>query len=375
MKLILHFIKKEFLQFKRDPKMFGIILLSPIIQLILLGYALNMEVEIVHTAVLDNNRTNESREFIRNFNGSKYFNIDYYCDNYDELQKKIDDGDVILGIVIPKEFSADKAKGKVTPVQFIIDGSDGNSGAITIGYVQSIVRKYSERTALEYLKGKGKINFSVPLKAETRAWFNPEFETRVYMVPAIVGLLLSIVTIILTSLAIVKEKEIGTLEQLIVTPIKPYQMILGKLLPFLLLGFVSVGIILTAMVVVFGIPIKGSFSFLLLSSFAFVLSTLGLGLFVSTITKTQQQAMMIAIFVILMPMIYLSGFAFPIENMPEAIQWITYIIPLRYFLTIIRGVILKGLGFEQLWPELIILFVFGFVILIFSSMRFSKKIE
>jgi ABC-2 type transport system permease protein len=280
-----------------------------------------------------------------------------------------------LGIVIPKKFAEDISGGRTAPVQFIVDGSDGNAGSITIGYVQSVVRNYSVNAAVNYLKRKGRINYSQPLEAETRVWFNPLLKTRIYMVPAIVGLLLSIITIILTSLAIVKEKEIGTLEQLIVTPIKPYQMILGKLLPFLLLGFVSVGIILTAMVIIFGIPIKGSVAFLLLASFAFVLSTLGLGLFVSTVTKTQQQAMMIAIFVIMMPMIYLSGFAFPIENMPDFIQLITYIIPLRYFITIIRGVILKGLGFAELWHELLILFLFGTAILYFSSLRFKKKID
>lgn len=375
MKLIIEFIKKEFLQFRRDPKMFGIILISPIIQLILLGYAVNMEVEKAHTAIFDYNRSAISREFIENFSASKYFDIDYYCNSYTELQKRIDDGDAILGIVIPKDFSGKLNKGQSAPVQFIVDGSDGNAGNITIGYVQAIVRDYSEEKIAEFLRRKGRKSFALPVEAISRAWFNPEYETRVFMIPGIVGLLLSIVTIILTSLAIVKEKEIGTLEQLIVTPIKPYQMILGKLLPFLILGFVSVGIILTAMFVVFGIAIKGSLLFLLVSSFAFVLSTLGLGLFVSTITKTQQQAMMIAIFLILMPMIYLSGFAFPIENMPKAIQIITYIIPLRYFITIIRGVILKGLGFSHLWAELVVLFLFGIVILFFSSKRFNKKID
>ena len=195
------------------------------------------------------------------------------------------------------------------------------------------------------------------------------------MIPGIVALLLMVVTLILTSLAIVKEKEIGTLEQLIVTPIKPYQMILGKLIPFAILGFLSVIIVLTAMNVIFSIPVKGSVVFLFVSTFIYLLTTLGLGLFVSTISKTQQQAMMLAIFVIMMPMIFLSGFTFPIENMPKAIQLITYIIPLRYFMVIIRGVILKGIGIADLWPELLILLVMGVSILSFSTLRFRKKLD
>ena len=375
MKLVLHFIKKEFLQFKRDPKMFGIILVSPIVQLILLGFAVNMEVEVVHTALFDQSKSAESREFVGKFKASSYFSFDYYCTSEKEIQERIDNGEAILGIVITQNFSEQISRGNAAPVQIVVDGSDGNAASITMGYVQTIVKNYSIQILAETLKRKGKKNYVQPLTAETRVWFNPELKTRNYMVPAIVGLLLTLITIILTSLAIVKEKEIGTLEQLIVTPIKPYQMILGKLIPFLLLGFVSVGLILTAMYLFFGIAVKGSLIFLLLSAFAFVLSTLGLGLFVSTITKTQQQAMMIAIFVVMMPMIYLSGFAFPIENMPEVIQYITYLIPLRYFITIIRGVILKGLGFAHLWQQLVILFAFGVIILYLSSLRFSKKTE
>ena len=210
---------------------------------------------------------------------------------------------------------------------------------------------------------------------EIRVWYNPELKTRNFMVPGIVGLLLSLITLILTSLAVVKEKEIGTMEQLIVTPLKPYQIILGKLIPFVLLAFVAVLIILTAMWLIFGIPVKGNIWFLFLSSFLYILSTLGLGLFVSTISKTQQQAMMISIFGVMMPMIFLSGFAFPIENMPQIIQTVSYIIPLRYFIEIIRGVVLKGLGLTDLWINAVMLLLMGVAILFFSSIRFRSKLE
>ena len=195
------------------------------------------------------------------------------------------------------------------------------------------------------------------------------------MVPAIVGLLLMVITLILTSLAIVKEKEIGTLEQLIVTPIKPYQLLIGKLVPFAILGFISVIIIINAMSLIFDIPVRGSITFLFLSTFVYILSTLGLGLFVSTISKTQQQAMMLAIFVVMLPMVFLSGFAFPIENMPKSIQLVTHIIPLKYFMVIIRGVILKGIGIAELWQELLVLFIMGVCILALSAKRFSKKLD
>ena len=195
------------------------------------------------------------------------------------------------------------------------------------------------------------------------------------MLPGIVGLLLSVITLILTSLAIVKEKEIGTLEQLIVTPIKPFQLIIGKLVPFVILGFIAVVMVITAMNLIFGIEVRGSSFFLFFASFLYILSTLGLGLFVSTISKTQQQAMMIAIFAILMPMVYLSGFAFPIENMPEVIQYVSYLIPLRYFITIIRGVILKGIGIEYLWMDTAVLLGIGIIILTLSSLRFRKRLE
>jgi ABC-2 type transport system permease protein len=195
------------------------------------------------------------------------------------------------------------------------------------------------------------------------------------MVPSITALILLLTTTLLTSLAVVKEKELGTLEQLIVTPIKPWQMVLGKLIPFVILGFATMALVNSIMIFWFGIPIRGSIIFYLFSSFLYILSTLGLGLFISTISKTQQQAMMVSIFGAMMPMIYLSGFAFPIENMPKIIQYITYAIPMRYFITIIRGVILKGIGFADLWREALMLFIMGITILFLSSLRFKKRLE
>lgn len=376
MKTILHFIKKEFLQFRRDPKMFGIILLAPVIQLILLGYAANFDVKTIHTAVLDFNKTELSRKYITALESSGYFSIDYYVNDYQRITELIDRGKVVMGITIERDFDKNLYRNEPAKIQAILDASDGNTASIAAGYTAGTTALFSKRITAEFLEKRGnKIALVNPVTPETRVWFNPELKTRNYMIPGIVGLLLMVVTLILTSLAVVKEKEIGTMEQLIVTPIKPYQMIIGKLVPFAILGFAAVGIVLTAMNIVFGIPVKGSVTFLLVSTFIYILSSLGLGLLVSTISKTQQQAMMLAIFVVMMPMVFLSGFTFPIENMPVIIQYVTYIIPLRYFMIIIRGIILKGIGIAELWPELLVLFLMGIAILSFSILRFKKKLD
>lgn len=375
MKLIYNFIIKEFLQFKRDKRMFMVILVAPVIQLIFLGYAATLDVKNIHTVVFDLDRTQESRELIVKFEKSGYFTIDYYVTNYDELTGLIDNGDAIMGLVIPTDFSKNLGAQRTVQLQTIFDGSDGNKAAIASGYVQGIISSYSQNIIMETLERRGiKKSLMGSIQPEVRIWYNPDLTTRNYMLPSIVGLIIMLVTTILTSLAVVKEREIGTLEQLIVTPIKPYQMILGKIIPFSILGFVSVTIVISVMSFWFQIPIRGSVVFLFFSAFLFMLSALGLGLFISTISKTQMQAMITAAFGIMMPMIFLSGFAFPIENMPQAIQYVTYFIPLRYFIVILRGVVLKGIGFVDLWPETLTLLLFGIVILTLSSLRFKKNL-
>jgi len=376
MKTIIRFVIKEFQQFKRDPKMFGIILIAPVIQLIFLGYAANLDVDNVKTVIYDQSKSSESRIFIERFTSSGYFQIIEYVNDYKALETKINSSEAILGLVISRDFEENISINKSASVQAIFEGSDGNQASIAAGYVKMIIAKYSKNIVAE-LKNKSGMKVSVTgnINPEIRVWYNPEMKTRNYMVPGIVGLLVSLVTLVLTSLAIVKEKEIGTMEQLIVTPIKPYQLIAGKLIPFTILGLVSVVIILAAMRLIFSIPVKGSGLFLLISSIFYILSTLGIGLFISTISKNQQQAMMIAVFAVMMPMIFLSGFAFPIENMPQIIQFISNVIPLKYFIIIIRGVISKGLGMADLWFEALILLLMGLMILYLSAKRFHKRLE
>lgn len=376
MKTIIQFIIKELLQFKRDKKMLAVVFMAPILQLILLGYGANMDVDIVHTTILDQDKTVTSREYIRNLEESGYFAIDYYTSSYTEVTDLINDGKTLVGIVIPKDFEKKLNRRETVSLQTLFEGSDGNKSSISLGYIQGITNRFSQKVVGET---KDKYGIKIPVAGsmipEVRVWYNPEMKTRNYMVPGIMGLILMITTLSLMSMAIVREREIGTLEQLIVTPIKKYQLLIGKLIPFTLIGFVVLIIVMVIMTQWFGIVVRGNKLFLLFAALLFVLSNLGLGLFVSTVSKTQSQAMMTSVFALMMPMIYLSGFAFPIENMPEIVQYITYLIPLRYFITILRGIVLKGIGFSSLWLETLILFGMGVLLLILSSLRFSKKIE
>lgn len=376
MKTIKHIIIKEFLQLKRDKRLFGVIFIAPIIQLLFLGYAANLDLDNIKVSVLDNDKSVTSRNLIESFESSGYFTVFSYSQNYDQVNEEINQGKILAAVIIPDDFEKKIERKETTPLQLIFDGSDGNKTSIALGYVQGIVTRFSKEIMMNVLDKSGrKISLVGSIQPEIRVWYNPELKTRNFMVPSIAGLILLVITTILMAMAIVKEREIGTLEQIIVTPIKPYQLIIGKIVPFAVFGFIDILLVNAVMVFWFGIVIKGSFIFLLFASSLFVLSTLGLGLFISTISKTQQQAMMVAQFGLLLPMIYLSGFAFPIESMPQWIQYITYLIPLRYFITILRDIVLKGSGLMDLLPETITLFFIGVSILLLSALRFKKRLE
>ncbi len=376
MKTILTIIKKEMFQFRRDPKMLAITFVAPVLQLLVLGFAANLDVDNVKLIMLDYDKSSLSRELTEKFTGCNNFELVSQAQDYNDVVEHIDKGKALLAVVIPRGFETAIESRRTAPLQVILNASDGNTASIAGGYAAGVIGGFSKNIAAEYLDKSGiKIKPFGSITAVPRIWYNPYVKTRYFMVPAIVGLILSIVTLLLTSLAIVKEKEIGTFEQLIVTPIKPLQLILGKLLPFVLFAFISAIIVLTGMRFIFDIPVRGSIIFLFVSSFLYVLSTLGLGLFISTVSRTQQQAMLIAVFAVMMPMVFLSGFAFPLENMPDIIRAISVIIPLKYFLIILRGIILKGLGMAELWKESLILLVMGVSILLLSSMRFRKRLE
>jgi ABC-2 type transport system permease protein len=376
MKIIFRMVIKEFQQFRRDPKMFGMILVMPVIQLLLLGYAATLDLKVVHTVIMDRDRSETSRDLISRFEGSTYFKIDDYFQNYDEVYEAIDGGKVHVAIIIPDDFESDIKRNETAVMQAIFNGSDGNSASIASGYISKILIGFSSEIASEKISLMGIKRLPAgEVATQFRIWYNPGLESKIFMVPAIMALLLSVITLVLTSLAIVKERELGTLEQLIVTPIKPYQLLAGKLIPFVILGFISVIIVVTAMKVMFDIDVKGSVTFLFFSSFLYILSTLGLGLLISTFSKTQQQAMMLAMFLAMLPLVFLSGFSFPVENMPEIFQKISVIVPLKYFLIIIRGVVLKGSGFSEHWQDALAMLIIGVIILGISILRFKKRID
>ncbi|MBP7460842.1 MAG: ABC transporter permease [Candidatus Delongbacteria bacterium] len=374
MQTILHIIRKEFLQLRRDPRMFPILFLAPIAQFIFLGYAANLDVKSIPFVVHDQDRTKTSRDFITQYANSEYFSLVDNCDYMDQVDDWIDQSKANLAILIPRGFEQDLLSGETTELQIISDGAEANSATIGLNYAGMIALRYSQQIILKKLQRIG-YSRTTAIDFQPRIWYNPELKSRYFMIPGILALLLMVMTMILTSLGIVKEKEIGTMEQLIVTPIKSYQLILGKLFPFVIIGVIDIIMVVTLSILWFDIAIKGSIILLFLLSFAFLLTTLGLGLFISTISRTQQQAMMTSIFFFMMPMMFFSGFIFPIENMPKIIQGISYLLPLRYYFVIIRGIYLKGAGILELWDETGALLLFGLMIMTLSIIKFHKKLD
>jgi ABC-2 type transport system permease protein len=374
MKTILHIIKKEFLQIRRDKRMLALSILAPVIQLILLGYAATTDIKEIPMLLVNQDKSSTSREFVDQFVNSGYFIIKENVDSPKLIDHFIDDGEVWVALVIPSDFSKNILNNKTATLQVIADGSDANSANISIGYITQIIGRYSQSIIANISKYVSPTNIPGKVNPQIRVWYNPELKSRNFMVPAVLAMVLMIITMTLTSLAIVKERENGTFEQLIVTPIKPYQLILGKLLPFTIIGALDTALVIIVAYGWFGVPLRGNILLLFGLSGLFVLTTLGLGLFVSTVSKTQQQAMMTAQFFFFMPFIFFSGFTFPIENMPVIIQYATYLIPLKYYIVIVRGIFLKGIGIAELWQQALILLLFGVAILSLSVLRFRKRL-
>ena len=379
---IRHIFLKEAVQIRRDKRMLMIIFVAPIIQIILLGYAANMDVKRIPAAVLDFSMTQESRELILLFKNSGRFQINYFPESQKEMVERLDKGEVWVGIEIKSDFAQELKKGKTVPIQIIIDGTNSNTAGVVSGYLNQLLLSYNlkllqdqvqKRLAGASVTGMVSKPKILSLENQVRAWYNPELKSRDFNLPGILALILMITTMMLTSMAIVREKEIGTIEQLMVTPIKTSELILGKVTPFALIGFIDVCLITLVAILWFKIPFRGNFFFLLLSVTVYLLTTIGIGLFMSTLARTQQQAMMMTFF-FLMPAIILSGFMFPIANMPKLIQYLTYVNPLRYFLIIVRGIFLKGSGLRVLWDQLLPLGSIGVVVLALSILRFRKKI-
>lgn len=363
-------MRKEFLELRQDPRLFGVVILAPILQLTLLGYAASTDVRDVPVVVVDEDRSSASRDLISRFDASQNFVIVDSLSSLNEVDEYLDGGRAWMALAIPRGYGERILTGQSTAVQVVADGTDSNSTNVALGYAGSLITLYARELTAEAGRGP-----ATPLvSADVRVWFNPRLESRDFMIPGILALLLLAVTTNLSSMAIVREREVGTLEQLNVTPLARWELILGKLLPYAVLGMFDVLLVIAVAVGWFDVPLRGSVALLLAMCLVYLLTTLGLGLFVSTISSTQQQAMITASFFFLLPMIFLSGFIFPIENMPQAIQTITYLIPLRYFLVILRGIFLKGVGLEVLWPQALALFAWGVAILSLATLRSSKRL-
>jgi ABC-2 type transport system permease protein len=374
-RVILSIFRKEFLQLRRDRRLFPVIFISPILQLILLGYAANLDVKNIPSVICDLDRSAASREFVGNFVNSGYFTVEAAVERMDEIDRYLDHGDAAMAFVIPRGFGDRLAGRREASVMLIADGSESQSASIGVNYATMISARFTQKIIFEALERAEGLGLKpVLVNPELRVWYNPELKSRNFMVPGVLGLILMIMTTTLASLGIVRERESGTMEQLIVTPIRPYQLIVGKLLPFVLIGLVDATFVIIVARGWFGIPIRGSVALLFALCLAFMLNTLGIGLFVSTISRTQQQAMLTSLFFI-MPQIVLSGFVFPIENMPKFFQYLTTVIPIRYFFVIIRGIMLKGAGWPELWNEAAALIILGTVILTLSVSRFRKKLD
>ena len=365
---------KEFLQVFRDPRMKMIIFIAPVIQVLIFGYAATMDITHVPTGLLDRDNTKQSRDIIRNFYYSQYFDIEQCFRTEEEQIEAIDKSQVIGVIKFDRGFARNVTGNKPAEMQLIIDGTDSNAAQIILGYSGQILGDYNYRVlqarARELI---GQVATFPSVDLRDRRWFNENLESKNYYLPGVIALIVSIMSLLLSSMAIVREKEIGTMEQLIVSPIKPLELILGKTAPFIIIAFVQVSVITTVGVLWFHVPIRGSFILLIAATFIYLLTTLGIGLFISTICATQQEAMM-SVFLFFFPAVLLSGFAYPVANMPQAIQYITYLNPMRYFLYILRSLFLKGVGIEILWPPIAVLIAMGVTIFIVSSLRFRKTL-
>ena len=373
---IVPIVIKEFLELRRDKAARFILFVIPIIQMLLFGYAASFEVFHVSTSVLDLDHSQESRELIARFTSSDRFNIIKVARSQREINETIDTSEAAVALVIHAGFAELLRKGQGAPLQVIVDGTNSNTALIALGYVNSIAegfaRDYMTDLAQRIQGVRGMRQVQVTL--EQRPWFNPDLNGRWFFVPGVIGTLTLVTIVNLTAFAVVREREVGTLEQIMVSPIRPAEFILGKTVPFFLVGFVEVAIVVAVGVLWFRIPFVGNPLVMFLGTALFLLSSLALGLLISTVCTTQQQAFSTNFFV-LSPFFILSGFAFPISSMPKVLQWFTYLNPLRYYLVVIRGTFLKGVGIDVLWPQFAAMAALAVALLTLSILRFRKTLE
>ena len=374
-------LRKEFIQMLRNPRMRFMLFLPPVLQLVIFGYAVTLDVDHAHIAWMDMDHTPESRALLARFEGSGRFDVVATPRSEDEVQSILDRSEAHAVVRVLPGFARDLARGRSTEVQVLVDGTNSNTASLVSSYAASVIASFSNDESPSpqaiglTVRGTGGPSTAAALVTpRSRVWFNPDLRSRNYFVPGVAANILMMITLMLTGQAIIREKEIGTMEQLMVTPMRPLELMLGKTLPFALVGIIDMVIITSAALLIFRVPFRGNFLLLMFCAVLFLMTSLGAGLFLSTISQTQQQANMMSFF-FTTPAFMLSGFTFPIRNMPVVVQYLTYLNPLRYFMEIVRGVFLKGVGIETLWPKMLCLAVYGVVILGLSALRFRKTLD
>ncbi len=365
---------KEFIQIKRDPRSLGLAIAIPIFMLLIFGYGLSLDIDHVRMLVWNQDSSSQiTRDFLLNFNNSKYFKIVGYTDNYRDITKKIDNGHIMMALIIPKDFSHFIESGKVAPLQLIVDGSDANTATIALGYVRSVVSKYNVDLLTEAFAKHG-MNPVKSVNAHPRVWFNMGLTSTWFIIPGVIAMIIMIISALLISITISREWERGTMEQLISTPVKGPELILGKFIPYFVIGFFDllVGVLMARFL--FGVPFRGSYFLLIILSSLFLTGALSQGILISVNSKTQLMATQLASLSTLIPTMLLSGFIYPIFNMPKFIQGITYLIPARYYITVLRDLFLKGNGIATIWDETLFLLLFAFIMFSLATRKFKKKV-
>jgi ABC-2 type transport system permease protein len=371
---LLSLIRKEFIQIARDPRTLVLTFVFPIMMLLLLGYAATNDVRNIPLAVYDQDKSDASRMLLDAYRAADYFNFAYEVGSSEEIEKLIDSGAARAAIIIPPDYSKQINGNTPAQIGFIIDGSDPTLASTALSAATLIGQSRGVELVQQRMVMTGTSGLSNVIDIRTQVWYNPEMVSAYYMIPGLIGMILQFLTTILTATSIVRERERGTIEQLIVTPLKPWELVVGKITPYIIIAFADTIEVLIAGSLIFHVPINGSLSLLLLLSALFLVTTLGIGLFISTVANTQQEAMLTTMFTI-MPSIFLSGFFFPLAAMPQILQIISYVVPLRYFLIIARGIVLKGVGVEAIYPEVIALSIFAVVIMSAAAIRFRKRLD
>jgi len=363
---IIPIIKKEIIHILRDPRSLVIIFIMPTLMILLFGYAITFDIQDIKIAVLDQDRSQSSRQLIEKFTNTDYFKIAVELNSRDQIEPKMKHRQIVAAIIIPPGFGRDLVSLPVSPVQILIDGSNANTATVVINYVSAAINNYN----LDINP-----NIHIPIQVQPRIWYNPDLDSTNFIVPGLLAVLMMMICAMLTSITISREKETGTMEQILVSPIKSHEIIIGKVIPYILVASLVATAVLMFAKIVFNVPIRGSLFLLALLSLVFIYASLSLGVLISSKAKTQQVALMISLVGTLLPSILLSGFIFPLFAMPKALQWLSYAVPAKYYLVIVRGILLKGIGFQYLYSQVVFLFIFGTVLLAISMKNFKTNLE